>query len=156
MNKTEFTGDVFLEGEGGVGDLVVENGLVQDCRDFSTSVYLSLFGGNAEDDAGRDTETWWGNLIPGTMENEKMFSSFYAITSGLPLNSGNIKKAVAAAERDLHWMIKEGIADDIEATISAENIKQIHLTVRVSKEGKNVFKDTYSFQWQGAMNGIRK
>ena len=156
LSKTEFAGDALLTDADGVGNIVLDNGLVKDCRDFSTAAYLSLFGGNAGDDAGRSDETWWGNLIPGTKKNEKVVSSFYAITSGLPLNSSNIKKAASAAKDDLSWMIKEGIADDVEAEIFAENAKRVELSITVSKSGKDILKDTYSFQWQGAIDGIRE
>ena len=66
LSKTEFAGDVLLSGTDGMGNIVIEDGLIKDCRNFSTAVYLSLFGGNARDSAGRENETWWGNLIPGT------------------------------------------------------------------------------------------
>lgn len=151
LSKTEFAGDVLLSGVDGMGNIVIEDGLVKDCRNFSTAVYLSLFGGNARDDAGRDNETWWGNLIPGTKKNEKLVSSFYAIVSGFPINSNNIKRAARAAKDDLSWMIEEGIADEIDASIHAISIRQVQLTIRVSKSGNDILKDTYGFQWQSAL-----
>ena len=156
LNKTDFAGDVLLVNSEGTGDIVLENGLIKDCRKFFTAAYLSLFGGNARDEAGRANETWWGNLIPGTKKNEKIVSSFGAITGGLPLNSNNIKKAVAAARDDLNWMIEEGIADEIEAAITATSAKKVQLTVTVSKNGVDIMKNTYDFQWQGAIDGIRE
>lgn len=156
LNKTEFAGDVFLNGKTGVGDIVIENGLVQDCRDFSTAVYLSLFGGNKGDDAGRDNETWWGNLVPGTQKNEKLVSSFYAVVNGFPLNSASIKKAVAAAEYDLKWLIDEDIADEIDVSIYAVSMKKVQLDVHITKNGKDILKNAYAFQWQGGINGIRE
>ena len=156
LSKTEFTGDVLLSGADGMGNIVIEDGLIKDCRNFSTAVYLSLFGGNARDSAGRENETWWGNLIPGTKKNEKLISSFYAIVNGLPLNSNNIKKAVAAAKDDLGWMLEEGIADEIETAIFATNAKKVELTVHITKNGADVLKDTYGFQWQGAIDGLRE
>ncbi len=156
LSKTEFAGDVLINGADGSGNIVIEDGLVKDCRNFSTAVYLSLFGGNARDEAGRDNETWWGNLISGTKKNEKLVSSFYAIVSGLPINSNNIKRAASAAKDDLSWMIEEGIADEIETSIYAMSAKQVQLTVRVSKSGNDILKDTFGFQWQGATNGIRE
>ncbi|MCI6912992.1 MAG: hypothetical protein MR771_07495 [Treponema succinifaciens] len=151
LNKTEFAGDILINGADGMGNIVIEDGLVKDCRNFSTAVYLSLFGGNARDDAGRDNETWWGNLIPGTKKNEKLVSSFYAIVSGFPINSNNIKRAARAAKDDLSWMIEEGIADEIDASIHAISIRQVQLTIRVSKSGNDILKDTYGFQWQSAL-----
>ncbi len=154
LNKTDFAGDVLLVNSDGTGEIMLENGLVKDCRNFSTAAYLSLFGGNALDEAGRTTETWWGNLIPGTKKNEKLVSSFSAIVNGLPLNSNNIKKAVSAAKNDLNWMTEEGIADGIKVVITATNAKKVQLTVTVSKNGVDIMKDTYGFQWQGAHSEI--
>lgn len=156
LNKTDFAGDVLFINDEGSGEIVLENGLIKDCRDFSTAAYLSLFGGNKGDKSGLANETWWGNLIPGTKKNEKLISSFSAIVTGLPLNSMNIKKAVTAAKDDLKWFIDEGIADEIDATIEATNIKSVQLTVDIKKEGNSIMKDNYSFQWQGAIDGIRK
>lgn len=156
LSKTEFAGDVLLSGADGMGNIVIEDGLVKDCRNFSAAVYLSLFGGNARDSAGRENETWWGNLIPGTKKNEKLVSSFYAIVNGFPLNSNNIKKAVAAAKDDLGWMLEEGIADKIETAIFATNAKKVELKVHLTKNGADVLKDTYGFQWQGAIDGLRE
>ena len=156
LSKTEFVGDVFLNGRSGIGDIDIENGLVQDCRDFSTAVYLSLFGGNKGDYTGRDNETWWGNLIPGTQKNEKLVSSFYAVVNGFPLNSASIKKAAKAAEYDLKWLTDEGIADEVDISIYAVSIKKVQLDVRIIKSGKDIFKNAYAFQWQGEIDGIRK
>lgn len=149
LNKTDFAGDVLLINSDGTGEIVLENGLVKDCRDFSTAAYLSLFGGNSRDDAGRTNETWWGNLVPGTKKNEKLVSSFSAIANGLPLNSNSVKKAVQAAKDDLKWMIEEEIADEIDVEIMARNVKSVQLTVRISKSGVDIMKDTYGFQWLG-------
>lgn len=149
LNKTDFAGDVLLIDKEGSGEIVLENGLIKDCRDFSTAAYLSLFGGNKRDKSGQTNETWWGNLISGTKKNEKLVSSFYAIVTGLPLNSMNIKKAVAAAKDDLEWFVDEGIADEIDAAIEATNAKTVQLAVDIRKNRSSIMKDNYSFQWQG-------
>ncbi len=149
LNKTDFTGDVLLDGSDGIGDIVIKDGLIQDCRDFSTAVYLSLFGGNKKDNAGRSDETWWGNLVFGTQKDEKIISSFYSVINGYPLTSATLKKAKAAAEYDLKWLIDESIADDVEASIHAASMKKVKLDIQVKKNGKDIFKNAYSFQWQG-------
>ena len=94
LSKTEFAGDVLLSGTDGIGNIVIEDGLVKDCRNFSTAVYLSLFGGNARDSAGRENETWWGNLIPGTKKNEKLVSSFFSKRRNLQNRIVHADKAV--------------------------------------------------------------
>ena len=155
MSKTDFKGDVYIHSTNDGGEIGIEDGLVLDCNTFSTAVYLSLFGGNKDDDAGRSKETWWGNLVSGTGENERIVSQFQAAICGLPLTSGNLKKAQAAAERDLAWLKDEGIADSVSVTLKAEDVKRVAVTVEVRKDGGKIFESNYYFEWEGARNGLR-
>ena len=84
-DKNFFQGDVLLVSTPDDGDIVLEDGLIQDCRNFDTAAYLSLFGGNEDDLNGKSKETWWGNLIPGTKRNEWMQSEFGSTVAGFPL-----------------------------------------------------------------------
>lgn len=156
IEKTTFAGDVLLDGKSGMGDIKIENGLVKDDRRFDTAIYLSLFGGNKNDDAGREKETWWGNLIPGTKENEKIVSSFHAAVSGLPMTAGNIKRAAKAAEKDLEWLTSEKIADTVEVSLTDKGHNRAALSVTVAKDKENITETEYSFQWQGGADGVRE
>ena len=149
-DKNVFMGDVLLVSGGDGGDIVVEDGLVKDCRNFDTAVYLSLFGGNKNDLNGRPKETWWGNLVPGTKRNEWMHSEFGAMVTGLPLTSGNLRNASEAASRDLAWIKSEAGADSVSSSLSAENSKRVRLTVEVTQDKKKAGGGSYEFQWQEA------
>ena len=155
MSKTDFKGDVLIHSTNDGGEIDVEDGLILDCNTFSTAVYISLFGGNKDDDAGRSKETWWGNLIPGTVENERVVSHFQAVICGLPLTSGNLKKAQTAAELDLKWLKDEGIADSVTVTLKAEDVKRVCASVEITKDGTSLFESSYYFEWEGARNGLR-
>ena len=72
------------------------------------------------------------------------------------LAPASIKKAVKAAEYDLKWLVNEGIADEIDISIYAVSIRKVQLDVRIIKNGKDIFKNAYAFQWQGEIDGIRK
>ena len=145
-------GDVLLVSGGDGGDIVVEDGLVKDCRNFDTAVYLSLFGGNKDDLNGRPKETWWGNLVPGTKRNEWMHSEFGAMVTGLPLTSGNLRNASEAASRDLDWVKSEAGADSVSSSLLAENSKRVRLTVEVMQDKKKAGGGSYEFQWQEALH----
>lgn len=150
-DKNEFAGDVLLVSTPDGGDIVIEDGLVKDCRDFSTAAYLSLFGGNEGDIDGRDKETWWGNLVPGTKKNERMHGEFGAIIAGLPLTSGNLRRARDAAARDLDWIKSDAGADDVSVSLAAESQARVRLSAEVKKDSATVAGGVYELQWQEAV-----
>jgi phage gp46-like protein len=147
--KNEFSGDALLDFSDGRGELVLEDGLFKDCRDFSTAVCLSLFGGNKDDTKGLEKDTWWGNLIPGTKETERMKSEFSAAVDGTPLTSGNIRRAQEAAERDLSWIKSEAGAETIDVSVSAVNSHRVYLDTKMVMDG-NTSENKFQMQWQGA------
>lgn len=155
MSKVDFKGDVLIHSTSDGGEIDVENGLVLDCNTFSTAVYLSLFGGNKDDEAGRPKETWWGNLIPGTNKSERLVSQFQAVTCGLPLTSANLKRAQRAAENDLAWLKEAGIADSVNVTLAAQDIRRVGVNVEIAKDGSKIFESEYYFEWEGVQNGLR-
>ena len=149
VGKNEFSGDVLMDFSGGTGEIVIEDGLVKDCRDFSTAVCLSLFGGNKDDTKGVEKDTWWGNLILGTKENEMMKSEFSAAVSGVPLTSGNIRKAKDAAARDLSWIKNDAGAESVEVSLRAVSPNRVYLESSIM-QGESESKNKYEMQWQEA------
>lgn len=151
MNEDEFMGDVLLTSTPDGFDVVLENGLITDCRDFDSAVLLSLMGGNDEDLNRRPKETWWGNLVEGTQESEWVSSEFGAMVKGFPLTSGNLRKAKDACKRDLDWILNEGGADDISVELAAESSQRVKLDVEVTQDGNWTGGGNYELQWQGAV-----
>lgn len=150
MNEDEFMGDVLLTSTPDGFDVVLESGLIKDCRDFDSAVLLSLMGGNDEDLNRRPKETWWGNLVEGTQENEWISSEFGAMVKGFPLTSGNLRKAKDACKRDLDWIINAG-ADEIDVELTAESAQRVKLDVEVTQDGSKAGGGNYELQWQGAV-----
>lgn len=150
-DKNDFMGDVLLISANDGGDIVVEDGLVKDCRNFDTAVYLSLFGGNKDDLNARPKETWWGNLVPGTQRDEWMHSEFGAMVTGLPLTSGNLRKASDAASRDLDWIKSDAGADSVSSSLYAKSAERVRLTVEVIQDKQKAGGGSYEFQWQEAL-----
>ena len=110
----DFEGDLLLRDTPDGGDIIVEDGLFKDDRMFDTAVYLSLFGGNKDDDGKvENSRTWWGNTLPLADESEKLISRFQALITRTPMTTKTIREAEVAAELDLQWLVKEGLADRI-------------------------------------------
>ena len=151
-DKNDFMGDVLLICTPDGGDIVVEDGLVKDCRNFDTAVYLSLFGGNKNNLNGRPKETWWANLVAGTKRNEWMQSEFGAMVTGLPLTSGNLRKASDAASRDLNWIKSDAGADSVSSSLSAKGSNRVKLEVEVMQDKQKAGGGSYEFQWQEAVS----
>jgi phage gp46-like protein len=149
-----FEGDLLLEDTPDDGDIRIENDLFVSDRSFNTSVYLSLFGGNKDDNGKvKNKKTWWGNTLAGTAENEKLVSRFQAIIFGLPMTTKNIQDAETAASLDLEWLIKAEAADKIIATGRATGRNRFALTVQIRSGGKSIYENTFSLFWRSGIYG---
>jgi phage gp46-like protein len=153
-NLQTFEGDLLLEDTPDGGDIRIENDLFASDRSFNTAVYLSLFGGNKDDNGKvKNNKTWWGNTLEGTAENEKLVSRFQAIISGLPMTTKNIQEAESAARLDLKWIIDEGIAEKI--TVSGRALSRIKfaLYVDIQAGGNSIYEHTFSLFWKAGIYG---
>ena len=151
----DFEGDILLIEMPDGGDIVLESGLVKPCKDFSTAVYLSLFGGNKED-AGtvKNRCTWWANTLKETPESEKMISRFQAVIAGLPLSVKNIRKAETAAVLDLEWLKSGGVADEIIAAGKTKGKNTFVLSVEVKSKGQQLYQKEFALLWGHGIDGV--
>lgn len=152
---SDFEGDVFLFETKDGGEVVVEDGFIKPCKDFSTAVYLSLFGGNKTDDGRvKNNRTWWGNVLEDLNESEKMISRFQSIILGMPLSVKNMREAERAAQLDLNWFIEKKIADEIKASGRIKEFNNFLLNVEIKKEGRILYNEEFALLWQGGLNGL--
>jgi len=144
----DFEGDLLLIDTPDGGDIVIDNGLMKPDINFSTAVYLSLFGGN-EDDNGKvkNKKEYWGNCLKDISHNVKLRSRFQNIIFGYPMTVKNIKEAEKAAEKDLEWFIDEKIADEIIINGRAIGIKNFELEVKILKDVLTIFENKYQLLW---------
>jgi phage gp46-like protein len=152
-----FEGDLLLEDTPDGGEISIENNLFVSDRSFKTAVYLSLFGGNKDDNGKvKNKFTWWGNTLPGVTESEKLISRFQAVIFGLPMTTKNIQSAENAANLDLKWVISDGIADDVIVSGRAVTRNQFALTVNIQSKGNSIYKNTFLLLWQAGVykNGV--
>lgn len=155
MNREEFEGDVLLVDSNDGGLLTIVNGLVMPDRGFTTAMYLSLFGGNFEDSGKVDnSQTWWGNRINETKENEKLISKFQSFIRGNPLTSKNLNLVPEYIEQDLAWMKEIGICDEIKVDVRATSMNQISIQIVIAKSGELIDKGNFNANWEAVNNGI--
>ena len=152
---SNFEGDVLLIETPDGGDVVIEDGLIKPCKDFSTAVYLSLFGGN-KDDAGtvKNRHTWWANTLKETPETEKVVSRFQAVITGLPLSVKNIRKAEIAAALDFERLTNEGVADGIIADGKTKGKNTFVLGVEVKSKGQQLYQKEFALLWGHGIDGV--
>jgi len=149
MSLQTFEGDLLLHDTPDGGDIRIEKGLMVNDQTFGTAVYLSLFGGN-KDDNGRveNRRTWWGNTLRGVNENKRLVSRFQAIIFGLPMTTRNILDAEEAARLDLGWIISDKIADEILANGRAVSRNRFSLTIQVNAGGKTIYSNAFAVFWR--------
>ena len=130
-------GDVFLHQTTDGGTINVVNGVVEMSGGLETSTYLSLFGGN-EDDDGRDDNifNWWGNL--DEIELIKHYrSETQNLLQSLPATSGHLQRIDKAVNRDLQWMLDKGVASSIEVLTTIPALNVIKITVDIEALGES-------------------
>jgi phage gp46-like protein len=151
-----FEGDLPLVSTPDGGEIPIADGQFSGDRSFNTAVYLSLFGGNS-DDSGKvkNSKTWWGNLLPGTAEYEKMVSRFQCFITAKPMTTKNIQEAIKAAELDLRWIVDEGIAGAVRVTGEAGRGNRFNLRVSIDTAGESLYENSFSLFWKvGVYGGV--
>lgn len=129
-------GDVKLFQTDDDGNITVENGLVEMSGGLETAAYLSLFGGN-EDDDGRDNNpaNWWANLDE-VDPTRQYHSETQNLLQALPATTGNLRRIEDAAGRDLAWFVGSGVASSVSVSASIPGINRIKLTIDIEAIGQ--------------------
>lgn len=140
-------GDVRLYHTLDDGDIVIEGGVIEMNGGLGTAAYLSLFGGN-EDDNGRpdNPATWWGNRIELDL-SKRYISELQHLTQTMPLITGNLRRIEDAALRDLQWFLTERIASSVEVEASIPDVNRVDITVKIQVEGRE-FTFQFTENWQ--------
>ncbi len=140
--NTQQQGDVRLYQILDDGDIVIEDGIAEMNGGLGTAAYLSLFGGN-EDDNGRPDNSfqWWGNFIE--IDPSKRYTSeLQNLMQSLPLITGNLRRIEDAATRDLKWFLTENIASNVEVEASIPGVNKVDISVRIEANGQ---ESTFQF-----------
>ena len=128
-------GDVLLCQTNDLGDIEVEDGIVTMSGGLETAVYLSILGGNIEDDGLENNQfTWWGNLME-TDSAFKYVSETQRILTALPAVSRNLLLVEQAILRDLQWMLDNKVASNIAVTVTLPQINRVGISVDIEADG---------------------
>lgn len=122
--------DVLLFQTNDDGDINIVNGTVETTAGLETAVYLSLFGGNEDDNGiGDNLDQWWGNIDVSALNRYR--SQTQNILKSIPLISGNLTRIQDAINNDLAWLIETGIASAIIAELFIEDVNRLKITIDI-------------------------
>lgn len=128
-------GDVQLLQTNDDGEIAVVNGVATMSGGLETAAYLSLFGGNEDDDGRKDNpKTWWGNLLE-IDSTKKYVSEAQHLLQSIPAVSANLRKIEDAAKKDLNWFLTSKVASSVKVFASIPGLNKITLTVKIDAEG---------------------
>lgn len=129
-------GDVLLFQTDDDGEITVENGLVEMSGGLETAAYISMFGGNEDDDGrGANPLTWWGNL--DEVDPVRQYrSETQNLLQVLPPRTGNLGRVEDAANRDLAWFVEQRVASSVTVSASIPGLNRIKLTVDIEAVGE--------------------
>lgn len=128
-------GDVLLYQTNDDGDIDVVDGLVRMTGGLDTACYLSLFGGNEQDDGiDQNPLQWWGN-VGETESARKQRSETQHLLRSIPATTNNLQRIRKAVERDLAWLSSEGVARELVVTVSMPAVNKIGINIDVDGFG---------------------
>ncbi len=129
--QTEDDGEILIPTSPGAAlDVTLTDG-------FETADYISLFGGNIDDNGTQATERqqWWGNVGEANATRRQR-SSFQALIESSPLTSALLPRLERAAESDLAWKIAGGFAESIKVTVSVPARNRVLVVAEQAMNGK--------------------
>lgn len=129
-------GDVKLFQTNDDGDISVVNGAVEMSGGLETAAYLSLFGGNEDDDGRPDNPAnWWGNL--DEVDPVRQYrSETQNLLQGIPATSANLRRIEDAVVRDLTWFLDERVASSVAVEASIPAVNRVQITVNIEANGE--------------------
>lgn len=128
-------GDVLLFQTNDGGNISVETGIVEMSGGLETAIYLSLFGGN-EDDDGRvnNVFNWWGNITE-TDVNKHYRSETQNLLQSIPAITSNLRRIEDAVKRDVAWLMQNKIASSFDVVVRLIELNKISIKVSIQAVG---------------------
>lgn len=132
----EQQGDVLLYQTNDGGEITLQGGQIVFTGRFDTAVYLSLFGGNMEDDGRQGNPyNWWGNLSELDPSNQYR-SETQNLLRGIPATSGNLRRIEDAVARDLAWLKTVKAVSSISVAVVVPALNRVKITVDIEANGQ--------------------
>lgn len=129
-------GDVWIFQTDDGGDIEIEAGTVTLRPGLGSAAYLSLFGGNIEDD-GRPSNPlrWWANLSENEESRQYVGRLETALTTLAPVPF-NLLRYEDAAKQDLKWLLSDKVASSVSVTASIPALNSVRILVDVIADGQ--------------------
>jgi len=141
---------LFQTNEGGdvqvvSGDLLLTDGI-------ESAAYLSLFGGDEDDDGTDATEPkqWWGNCDEPVAERAYR-SELQAALKTVPLIAANLLRFEEAASRDLAWFTSTGVATFVAVRATMPSLGAVMITGAIEVDGAR-----YPFKFKATPDDPKK
>lgn len=140
-------GDVLLFQTNDDGDVNIVNGVIDMTGGFETAAYMSLFGGNEDDDNRKDSsKAWWGNFNQVDPARREV-SETQNLLRALPISSANLQRIEEAVNRDLQWFLDNNIASSIDVTVTLPALNTIGIEITIQANGEeSTFKFTENWR----------
>ena len=127
-------------------DIDLKNNFIEMTSGFESAIFLSIFGGNEEDDNSEATnkKQFWGNRLDGNQYRSrtlKFINGSYANAQNLQLLEKNILL-------DLNWFIEENIADTVEANCYIPAFNELKIDIRLLRDSKLLANSNYKLNWK--------
>jgi Phage protein GP46. len=137
---------VYLAHQPDGGEIQINNGLIRRDLGFSTAVYLSLYGGNVDDDGSpaAQSKQWWGNLLEEGASFQYR-SQTQALLRTLPATTANLSRIQEAAQQDLAWLL-DSYADQLTVTVALTGVRRVEIRVEI-RVGQEVSRLRFAQFW---------
>lgn len=139
-------GDVklFITKEG--FDINLKDNFVEMTSSFESAIFLSLFGGNEEDNYSEATEKmqFWGNII----EDNEYRSRTLQFLNGSNASAQNLKLLEQDILLDLNWFVEQNIADTVEVDCSIPAFNELKIVIRILRDSKLLSTSNYRLNWK--------
>jgi len=127
--------DVKLVQSNDDGDIFIDAGVVEMSHGLETAAYISLFGGDENDDGSQDNPfQWWGNWLEDDAEL-KCRSRTANLLSSIPSIPANLRRIEEAAKLDLQWFISKKVASSVDVLASFVGPSRVKLIIDIKAEG---------------------
>jgi phage gp46-like protein len=127
-------GDIALRQTVDGGDITLIDGFIEMSGGLETAVYLSLLGGNEQDEGRLNNPLqYWGNFIEDLPERQYR-SRFQHLLASLPAVSSNLRRLEDAALLDLKWMLDTRVVTETFVTLALVSADRVQATIEINAD----------------------
>lgn len=151
------TKDLHIFESGSGGEMKILNGDLMLSETLFQTIYLSMFGGNVEEnttgdiDQAKERNDWWGNQLFYPNDESKWFNSNTERTLlETTLNSQGRQKIEEAIKNDLNFLSD---VVEIEVNVSVESLDVLKISIFIN-EFQNQQDRVLEMVWNNAKNEL--